>query len=305
MFKLQYKDNPNRSIWLVGEKIGLGRNNSNDVVLESLGVDDFHAEISIFPDYLILHSEGGSCFVNSLPVDAEYQLASGDELRIGNERFDIFDPKVHADTNPVDEPAVEKPLEVTTQHWKIIADHPKLKQKDFTVDGRSVLGRAKECEFSVPYKLLSREHAALTVEGSELYVEDLGSSNGCFVNGERVQKAVLTDGDKVAFAKLAFTVVAPSAKGSSPSIKVKPTSSVEEINKTIIRPAVDINAAVAKAKRDNKRQGSISVAVGEADESSSADQSTISSAKGRWIAVAAILVLVVVGFWISPLNTFA
>ena len=302
MFKLQYKDNPNRSIWLVGESIGLGRNNSNDVVLESLGVDDFHAKISIFPDYLILRSEGGSCFVNSLPVDSEYQLASGDELRIGNERFDILDPKVHADTVTLDKQVTEKPVELATQHWKLIADHPKLKHKDYIVEGRSVLGRAKECEFSVPYKLLSREHAALMVKGNELHVEDLGSANGCFVNGERVQKSVLRNGDKVAFAKLAFTVVAPLASLSPASDKAKSAPPVDEINKTIIRPAVDINAAVAKAKQDNKRQASISVSLGEAEASSSDGQSAAISNKGRWVAVAAILVVAAISFWVSPLN---
>ncbi len=45
--------------------------------------------------------------------------------------------------------------------------------------------------------MVSRRHAAIRVTGDRLEVEDLGSTNGTFVNGERVQKASLSEGDRL------------------------------------------------------------------------------------------------------------
>ena len=47
---------------------------------------------------------------------------------------------------------------------------------------KSILGRSKDCDLAVPYKLLSRHHVEFTVRDGQLYLQDLGSSNGSFVN---------------------------------------------------------------------------------------------------------------------------
>ena len=109
MFKLQFKDNPNRSIWLVGDQISLGCDKSNDLVLDGLGINDFHARILIAADHLTLKSEPGSCYVNDLPVGEEHSLAANDEVRMGKERLLIVDPKQmqHAQQSPGEKPALE------------------------------------------------------------------------------------------------------------------------------------------------------------------------------------------------------
>lgn len=58
------------------------------------------------------------------------------------------------------------------------------------------LGRAPGAHFVVDAPLVSRVHCRLTATpDGPLEVEDLGSTNGTFVNGTRVQQASLTDGD--------------------------------------------------------------------------------------------------------------
>ena len=44
---------------------------------------------------------------------------------------------------------------------------------------------------------ISRSHARLSIKGSNVVVEDLGSTNGTFVNGQKVATRVLKDGDKI------------------------------------------------------------------------------------------------------------
>jgi ABC-type multidrug transport system ATPase subunit/predicted component of type VI protein secretion system len=60
-----------------------------------------------------------------------------------------------------------------------------------------VLGRGPEADVRLDSPIVSRRHARLTRGGSGLWVEDLGSANGTFVSGARVQEAPLAPGARV------------------------------------------------------------------------------------------------------------
>lgn len=289
MFKLQFKDNPSRSLWLVGEKVTLGSGAGNTVVLDGLGVDELHAELLIEPNYLILKARSGSCIVNDLPVDDGFQLKAGDELRIGRDRLMIVDPR--------QQPAApDKATSMTSKRmskadWELIPDHPKLKALDFSIRGRVVLGRARECELSVPYKLLSREHAQLWIDSDQLFVKDLGSANGCYVNGKRVQEARLVNGDKIAFAKLMFSV---QGAGSESSPEQADTA---EMNRTMIRPAINLDAELAAqeaSRESNSIQLELGAMAGATDNGGHAGQSGV---KTRVVAIFAALVMAGAAAW--------
>ena len=64
--------------------------------------------------------------------------------------------------------------------------------------GRELLiGRLRECGLVLPEELTSRRHARIAWEGAVPVVEDLGSTNGTFVNGERVKRRRLQAGDRL------------------------------------------------------------------------------------------------------------
>lgn len=74
-----------------------------------------------------------------------------------------------------------------------------------TVDGRSrpltkpevVLGRSREADLRLSDPNVSRTHAAIRRIGSAYWVADLGSTNGTLVNGERVTRRQLENGDRI------------------------------------------------------------------------------------------------------------
>jgi hypothetical protein len=62
---------------------------------------------------------------------------------------------------------------------------------------RVVIGRSRDCDVQLSDTNVSRRHAELRQEGASYWIVDLGSTNGLEVNGKRVKRAKLTDGDTI------------------------------------------------------------------------------------------------------------
>jgi pSer/pThr/pTyr-binding forkhead associated (FHA) protein len=79
-----------------------------------------------------------------------------------------------------------------------------------------VIGRSSDCGWVISSGAVSRRHARLLRQGGELLIEDLGSSNGTFVNGERLKEPrVLRDQDSVQVGALEATYVIPLPDGDA------------------------------------------------------------------------------------------
>ena len=75
------------------------------------------------------------------------------------------------------------------------------------LDSVRTLGRTARADFIVNAPLVSRLHCRITADASgALQVEDLGSTNGTLVNGKRVDRAALKDGDTLGVGRMDFTV---------------------------------------------------------------------------------------------------
>src|SRR5215831_18534280 len=64
-------------------------------------------------------------------------------------------------------------------------------------DADLIVGRSQGCAIQVIDDGVSRQHATVRVIDGEVWVEDAASRNGTFVNGERVERRRLFDGDKL------------------------------------------------------------------------------------------------------------
>lgn len=71
------------------------------------------------------------------------------------------------------------------------------------------MGRAPRIDFVVEAALVSRVHCRFAVsDDNVLTLEDLDSTNGTLVNGEKAGKSVLADGDKITIGRVTFLVSA-------------------------------------------------------------------------------------------------
>ena len=68
------------------------------------------------------------------------------------------------------------------------------------------IGRSPGAEFIVDAALVSRLHCQLTGAEDVVHVKDLGSTNGTFVNGQRIDTATLRDGDRLTVGRVDLAV---------------------------------------------------------------------------------------------------
>lgn len=70
-----------------------------------------------------------------------------------------------------------------------------------------LIGRHAHASLTIPSPTVSTAHAELRTQGPELWVKDLGSTNGTFVNGARLEgECVIRSGDLIQFAEVVFRV---------------------------------------------------------------------------------------------------
>jgi len=80
-------------------------------------------------------------------------------------------------------------------------------RKDFPVaSGGLVIGRKTDADLRIPLREVSREHCHLSINGKKAILKDLESSNGTFVNDQRIVQATLKAGDQIKIGSVVFTV---------------------------------------------------------------------------------------------------
>ena len=75
-----------------------------------------------------------------------------------------------------------------------------------TAGSEKTVGRGPRADFMLDVALLSRVHCSLTATETVLNVEDLKSTNGTFVNEQRVERSSLNAGDRLRMGRLELTV---------------------------------------------------------------------------------------------------
>jgi predicted component of type VI protein secretion system len=114
--------------------------------------------------------------------------------------------------------------------WKLQAITGEFTGQEINVERDMLVGRHQDAEILLQSTDISRKHAALLFRDDHIWVKDLKSTNGTFVNGERVeqeQEIELHDGDMLQFASFMFMILAPERyKAHLPEIDVEPVTTV-------------------------------------------------------------------------------
>jgi hypothetical protein len=126
--------------------------------------------------------------------------------------------------------------------WSLTAETGPLAGLSFGLGGPFVLGRALESDIAVVSPHVSRQHARFEVVDEQLYVEDLGSSNGTVVNGRAIDgRQPLRHEDEIRFHDIIFKVSEAFSR---------PRREMDAMNQTTFIQAVDLEKDLQNNKAD-------------------------------------------------------
>jgi pSer/pThr/pTyr-binding forkhead associated (FHA) protein len=242
MLKIRFKDNHQNAIWLVEPKITIGRSPTNTVVIDDPLVADIQVEITVNNEHLLLRNLNPQMgiVVNGQRVSGLCELKPGDELSVASHHLIIIDPKKEPKLEkPAPRPSVVPATQLRPPKatgWSIRSNHPSMTNKSFHVQEITLVGRASDCDITLDAAHLSRHHAQLYVIDNMLYVKDLGSSNGTYLNGKKVTESRVKRGDELRFDTLSFAVIGPAGDREQTSIR-RPIASAKSLSETSkVRP---------------------------------------------------------------------
>jgi len=201
----------------------IGSDIGNAIVLNRPGILPVHCVIHISGTgaNLQVPSGAGPVTVNGKNVPDIMGLRSGDSIVIGNiqAKFAVVEESKFggggggmADSGE-DNNATR--VRMAIPKFVLRGVSGAVFSKVFPVAGPVVIGRAPECDISVPADEMSRRHALVKPTPDGLQVEDLGSSNGTFINNKRVQTGFLGPGDELRLDAVRFILVAPGMEIAS------------------------------------------------------------------------------------------
>lgn len=140
--------------------------------------------------------------------------------------------------------------------------------RKFLVEGQhAVLGRHPDCDVVLDVAAVSRHHAKIIHETGRYFLEDLGSRNGTFINGQMIHgRAALQEGDQVGICDLAFHFhldqneptgsIMPLLVDDSPDDKIRSSTVMSKLDVSsswradllVARPEVKLKAMVEISK---------------------------------------------------------
>src|SRR4051812_15882790 len=95
------------------------------------------------------------------------------------------------------------------------------------------IGRSNELEVVLVEDMVSRKHARVSMQGETLSIEDLGSTNGTFVNGEKIKRARLKEGDRVLIGTSILKLIsAAEAKNQLSGTREQVNATLEAIGRS-------------------------------------------------------------------------
>jgi pSer/pThr/pTyr-binding forkhead associated (FHA) protein len=216
MLKIRFKNNKNNTVWLVEPKVTIGRLATNDLVVDDPDVADTHLEILVEHENLTLKNlvPNQPVKLNKESITKLCTLKSNDVITVGSTELEVIDPKLEGRPQ---EPKVNRSI---MSGWALKANHTALGNRVYQLSETTVIGRSSECDIVLSAAHLSRRHVRLQVIDGLLFVKDLGSANGTFLNGKQVVEARLKRGDELRLDTLSFGVIGPA----------------DDLTKTTVRP---------------------------------------------------------------------
>src|ERR1700739_1597609 len=118
---------------------------------------------------------------------------------------DMADPSPKAPTSPAPRPGGRSYV------LRFISGKYQGGEFPIAADKQILIGRSSDLDMVLGEDMVSRKHARIAMQTDQIWIEDLGSTNGTFVNGEKIKRARLKEGDRVLIGTSILKLIAGDA----------------------------------------------------------------------------------------------
>ncbi len=201
--------------------VSLGKHPENDIVIVDDILADFQVEIYTGYNLLMLNNldDAESVLINQKLAKGNNLINIGDILLLGSTSFVVVNEEENAGLSGdtvLAKPSHPNESEATQLHqfdaieqapspqWSLVCTDQSVDDISLPEQTKFILGRAQHCDAMISAGLLSRTHAEIFVNGDEVRIRDLNSSNGSFVNQSRITSCVIHHGDIIRLGDLEF-----------------------------------------------------------------------------------------------------
>lgn len=212
--KLLFPNGEHSQVLLSAGSNRIGSAANAQVILHQPGIAPMHCEIHVQGDVATLSVPDAAnvVTVNGRPASGSMALRAGDLVGIGAVQARVVAvEKVVATVQraaAVDDSGATR-VRMAVPRFVLRGVSGAAFGKTYPVPGPVVIGRQQDCDISVPSEEISRRHAQVKPTADGLMVEDLGSANGTFINGKRVQTGLMRPGEELRLDTIRFMLVAP------------------------------------------------------------------------------------------------
>jgi pSer/pThr/pTyr-binding forkhead associated (FHA) protein len=213
----------------------IGSDPAANIVLDRPGVLPQHCQLHVTASGVMLDvPHGTTVSVNGRQVDGLIALRSGDTVAFDQVQARLAAMESAAAVRHV-AGSSKRLLESANDDPGATAVRPVVPRfvlrgvsgeafgRTYPIVGVTTIGRAPDCNLRIDEPCISRMHARLLPTDDGLLMEDLGSANGCFLNGKRVLRGEAKPGDEVGFDTLRFRLMAPGQEAALESQAEPPT----------------------------------------------------------------------------------
>lgn len=193
----------------------IGQGDEEDIVIPDTYVSHHHAVLTIEGGQFYIEDAGSTngTKINGIEVKEKTRIELGDRIRMGNTKLTLsgrteqsgnIAPKK---TEPQDE-APEDAMQSGSAGIKLVLIRRDTGEAFAITDGTTI-GREEDNDIVVPEPdghFVSGHHAIITADGNDIRIKDVGSSNGTYVNGNRIGNKRIYPGGVIRLANIEFEV---------------------------------------------------------------------------------------------------
>lgn len=264
MYQIRNKNAGKEAVWIVPPKISIGSANDNALILKEAGIQTHHAQLQIKNDkvYLLPIDNAKDIWVNGNAFINAIELHVGDVIKLHNTELELLLPEHDNNANELPR------LDSNVDKWFLEAFNGDNKGKRYKLKKSTVIGRLENCDIQLDDEKMSRQHARLDIIGGALKITDMGSANGCFINGSKVTSCYARPEDQLKVGESEFKIIGPFLDSEKTTIsdspvqqaKIRPVkneNALEKLNSVSVQKEQLLESSVALNKTEDKNKNTL------------------------------------------------